>query len=128
VGAGVRCSNQMQLNLGPLGSWKVRVTGHWASCHKPSWRFAGAPMPSGGRADEDGDGPGLASEVLFDGLGVQLQGVLGLPLQLPELTLSVPRRPPNARPNFRTTYVDGDTRIGRGVESGSLFVFRKGAA
>ncbi|GBF90239.1 hypothetical protein Rsub_03372 [Raphidocelis subcapitata] len=128
AGAGVKCSNQMRLNLGPMGSWQVRVMGHWQSCHNPSWRFAGTPAPRGRPADGDADGPGLASEVLFDGLGVQLQGVLGLPIQLPELTLSVPRRPPNARPNFRTTYVDPDTRVGRGVDSGSLFVFRKDAA
>jgi hypothetical protein len=129
----VSCSNAVTLGLGPFGTWQVRVKGHWLTCHEPGWRFSGASAPAApgrggaGGAAAGGDGPGLESEVAFDGLGVRLSGLLGLDLgaALPELTLSVPRRPPRARANWRTTYCDGEVRVGRGVETGGVFVFRK---
>jgi hypothetical protein len=130
AGAGVSCSNAVSIGLGPFGTWQVRVKGHWLTCHQPGWRFSGAAARRGGGgggrggADEE---PGLASEVAFDGLGVRLQGVLGVDLGqvLPEFMLSVPRRAPRAQANWRTTYCDGEYRIGRGVETGGVFLFKK---
>ncbi|KAI8467967.1 MAG: hypothetical protein J3K34DRAFT_471278 [Monoraphidium minutum] len=131
AGAGVSCSNGMVIGLGPFGTWQVRIRGHWQTCHESeamAWRVANGSTDSGGAPRGGAAGaPGLASEVAFDGLGVRLQGVFGLDLGklLPELTLSVPRRPPRAQPNWRTTFCDGELRIGRGVESGGVFLFQK---
>jgi len=149
AGAGMTCSNAMTVGLGPFGTWSVRIKGHWLTCHDPNWRYGGgnaramrrsgsggSSSSSGGSggssfamvgSTEDSDESGLASEVAFDGFGVRLQGWFGLDLGklLPELTLSVPRRAPKAQPNWRTTYCDGEYRIGRGVESGGVFLFSK---
>lgn len=63
----------------------------------------------------------------FDGLGIRLEGFLGLDLGklLPELSIAAPRRTPTARANWQTTYCDSEVRIGRGVESKGVFLFRK---
>lgn len=110
---------------------KVRIKGHWLTCHEPGWRFSGGASPTKRGSSSSGidneDEPGLSSEVAFDGVGIRFKGVFGLDLgqMLPEVTLSVPRRTPKAQANWRTTYCDGEWRIGRGVETGGVFLFRK---
>ena len=47
---------------------------------------------------------------------------------LPELSIAAPRRTPTARANWQTTYCDSEVRVGRGVESKGVFLFRKGGA
>ena len=144
AGAGASCENCVRVGLGPLGTWDVKVTGHWLTTHAPGWRFSGGDWAQGaaaaaavdssgsgssgsggGGGSGGGDPPGLASEVAFDGFGVRLAGLFGLDLPLPELKLAAPRRPARARPNWRTTYCDGAVRVGRGVESKGVFVFRR---
>jgi hypothetical protein len=125
------CSNQMTIGLGLFGTWSVRIKGRWQTCHDASetWRFSGGSAVPGRRSGSgqlDGQS-GLSSEVAFDGFGVRLSGLFGLDLgkMLPELSVSVPRRAPQAQANWRTTYCDGEYRIGRGVESGGVFLFKK---
>lgn len=135
AGAGVSCSNGLSIGLGPFGTWQVRVKGHWLTTHQPGWRFSGGEArrarARGGGEEYSGtageEAPGLASEVAFDGFGIRLQGLFGLDLgtMLPEFSVSVPRRAPRAQANWRTTYCDGEWRVGRGVETGGVFLFKR---
>jgi hypothetical protein len=139
AGAGVACSNSVTLGLGLLGTWQLRVSGRWLTTHRPSWRqssggggsISNTSTSNSSSSTGSSSGSALDSEVMFDALGVKLVGLPGFDdLKLPELKLTMPGGPraPRAEPNWRTTYVDNGWRIGRGVSSGGVFVFRREAA
>lgn len=64
----------------------------------------------------------------FTELRVRLAGLLGLnlPDSLPEVRIPVPADAAGSRRGalWRTTYLDGNWRVGQG-SSGNLFVFRR---
>lgn len=101
---------------------KVSARGRWREA--PAGSIPAAPAAA---SRESGGGkplkPLLSSLVKFESVDVQpTQGALGLP---PPPALHVPIfEPLQAEAAWMTTYLDANTRVGRGA-SGNVFVFRK---
>ncbi|WIA28236.1 hypothetical protein OEZ86_010791 [Tetradesmus obliquus] len=106
----VRSTNQAEFALGPFGSWRVAIRGSW--------------LPAGQQQPSD------TVLVVFDEFGVQLTGwLVKLPRQLPEVRTRLPgsgSKQQKGRPAalWRTSYLDGAYRVGRG-SSGNVFLFRR---
>eukprot|EP00798_Chlamydomonas_sp_ICE-L_P020000 gene20000-26713_t len=91
--------NSTTFSFGPLGSWKVRVTGRWH------------------------EGGGLHSN--FDTFAVRPVSFVGLPSEnFPEVATAIPPML-QSHSAMKTTYLDADTRVCRDGNAG-VFLFKKG--
>jgi hypothetical protein len=123
-----RASNEVELALGPLlGRWRVAVRGAW---RRPRGVVVVAPdgLPAGS----------LIVDVAFDELVVAPLGRHGRGGGGEEgdeeskdaddtraLRLPLPRPVRRGGVEWATTYVSPEWRVGRGVRSGNVFVFRR---
>ncbi|EFJ50822.1 hypothetical protein VOLCADRAFT_120517 [Volvox carteri f. nagariensis] len=100
-------SNSAVLGFGPMGSWKVGIEGIWRD-----------------------SGDGKTARVLFDQVSIKPVSAMGLaaPSWLPPLRLasggSSGPGEVRAGASWTTTFVDRDTRVGRGRD-GEAFLFRR---
>ncbi len=96
--------NSAMFSFGPLGSWRVTVQGTWVD-----------------------NGGGMCAAAEFHSFAVQPVELWGVAVgsMLPEVAVPVPELL-RSRSEWCTTYLDEDTRIGRGT-GGAVFLFRRGA-
>ncbi|GAX81838.1 hypothetical protein CEUSTIGMA_g9266.t1 [Chlamydomonas eustigma] len=98
-GVAISMNNSAVFRFGPLGSWKVTVSGGWSAA-------------------------GSSALVTFDTFSIKPVSFLGLETQdLPELSVPIPELL-RSQSSWHTTYLDQDLRISRGA-NGSLFVFKR---
>jgi hypothetical protein len=133
-------SNEVELGLGPLlGRWRVAVRGAW---RRPRAVVAeGSKLPAGALVvdvafDELLIAPVARRRHGKDGKEEQEQEeededrrALRLPLPRPLQSAAAARRRRGASAGggveWATTYLSHDWRVGRGVKSGNVFVFRR---
>ncbi|GAX73864.1 hypothetical protein CEUSTIGMA_g1314.t1 [Chlamydomonas eustigma] len=97
----ITMENYSVFSFGPLGQWRVGVSGKWVD-----------------------NGGGMCAEAIFQTFSTKLISFLGLPTEsAPEIVVAVPEALRN-QGTWCTTYLDSDTRISRQA-NGSLFLFKK---
>lgn len=126
------CSGELEtenaaiFGLGPFGSWRVAIDGHWevaASGTTPNPSARSGSFPSAKKVASQVLADGTVARVRFTKYSLQLQGFLMLKFPGPKLEFPIP----NGRvAEFITTYLsaDGSLRAARGA-SGNLFFFRR---
>lgn len=111
AGMGVLAAdNAACVDLGPLGTWRLRALGRWT------------PQPRSGGFVE--------ALVAFDAFGLEAVSLFGQKLdgRLPALRVPLPTPLTQRGALFRTLYLDADTRVAEGAQSGNRFVFTRAAA
>lgn len=97
----ISMENSAVFSFGPLGSWRLSVAGAWKD-----------------------DGGGICALSSFQSFSIKPVSFLGLPIEgMPEVTVPIPE-PLQSQSAWCTTYLDHDTRIGRGA-NGAVFLFKR---
>ena len=106
----LRADNAACLDLGPLGTWRLRALGTWTP-------QAAAPPPS--RWPD--------ALVAFDAFAVEAVRLGGAAVEgrVPPLRVPVPSALAGRGATFRTLYLDECMRVAEGAASGSRFVFTR---
>jgi len=113
AGLGVlTADNAACVDLGPLGTWRLRALGRWT------------PQPRAGIA-----GGVVEALVAFDAFGLEAVSLFGVTLdgRLPALRVPLPSPLTQRGALFRTLYLDANTRVAEGAQSGNRFVFTRAA-
>ena len=103
----LRADNAACLDLGPLGTGRLRALGTWT------------PQRSSGRWDD--------ALVAFDAFAVEAVRLGGAAVEgrVPPLRVPVPAALAGRGATFRTLYLDDRLRVAEGAASGSRFVFTR---